>query len=208
MKPDNFRSMMSIVAIVGFSTFLVTTFILHFLQPDYETSKRYVSEFILGQYGWLLNLAIIGNLIGCTAFTAVFYIFHKTKRSRICLICLCVATLAVLTNFFPTDIHGEAVTLSGHIHNLGAFIGTLAIFPVMFIFPYQLKKTGFLNGVYAMLAILAPLAPVFFIILLVAGAKAPGFIGIGQRIYALIIMIWLILAALRLKSLDLNPVKK
>jgi hypothetical protein len=137
-------SKFSIVAIVGFIVFLSMTFILHFMQPGYDASKKYVSEFILGNYGWLLNIAIVGNVIGCGAFTFAFYFFHTSQKSLICLICLCVATLSVFTNFFPSDIHGKAVTLSGHIHNIGTFIGTLAIFPVMIIFPFQLKKIGLL----------------------------------------------------------------
>jgi hypothetical protein len=198
---ENLRSKLSIIAVIGFSVFLITTFVLHFLQPDYDTSKKYVSEFILGQYGWLLNLAIIGNFVGCGAFTLAFYSFHKSNKSWICLGCLCVATLSVLSNFFPTDIHGKAVTISGYIHNIGIFAGTLAIFPVMVIFPYQLKRIGLLSGKFITLAILAPLAPVFFLVLLVMVSIAPNIVGIGQRVYALIIMLWLILAAFRLKTM-------
>ena len=190
-----------LTAVAGFSTFLVVTFVLHFIQPDYDISKEYVSEFVLGAHGWLLNIGIAGNLAGCTAFTLAFYFyFHKTYKSWICMVCLVIATLSVITNFFPTDIHGKAVTISGYIHNFGTFIGTLVIFPVMIIFPYQLKKIGLLKGIYFLLAVLAPLAPVFYLILLIIVDSAPEFIGIGQRVYALIIMLWLILAAFRLKS--------
>ena len=197
---EEIRSTLSVIAISGFIVFLVVTFALHFVQPDYDASKKYVSEFILGEYGWLLNIAIVGNLIGCGAFTLAFYFFHKSQKSLICLVCLCVATLSVITNFFPTDIHGNAVTISGHIHNIGAFIGTLAIFPVMIIFPYQLKKVGMLKGIYVLLILLMLLAPVSFLLLLIIANSAPSFIGISQRIFAFIIMLWLILAAYRLKA--------
>lgn len=192
--------MLSVIAMIGFAVFLCTTFILHFLQPDYDASNRFVSEFILGQYGWLLNLGFVGNLFGCGAFTLAYYHFQKHQKSPVVLICLCVTTLSVLTNFFPTDIHGKAVTISGHIHNIGAFIGTLAFFPVMAIFPYQIKKLGMLKGFYVLLVLLAILAPVSFILLIAIVNIAPDFLGISQRIFALIVMLWLILAALRLKT--------
>ena len=146
-REKNLKSKFSIVAIIGFIVFLSIIFILHFMQPDYDASEKYVSEFILGEYGWLLNIAIIGNLIGCGAFTIAFYYFHKSQKSLICLVCLCVVTLSVFTNFFPTDVQGKAVTMSGHMHNIGVFIGTFAMFPVMIIFPFQLKKIGMLKGI-------------------------------------------------------------
>jgi len=199
----NINSILSFTAISGFVTFLVVTLFLPFTQSNYDTSERYVSELILGEYGWLLNLAIIGNLIGCISFTLVFYHFHRKYKSWICLISLCVATLSVLTNFFPTDIHGKAVTLSGHIHNIGAFIGTIAIFLVMILFPIQLKKMGLLQGIYNGLAILALFAPIFYLILLVIVSREPGVVGIFQRVFVLVIMLWLILASIRLKTINL-----
>ncbi len=196
----NLKSKFSIVAIIGFIVFLSIIFILHFMQSGYDASEKYVSEFIFGEYGWLLNIAIVGNLIGCGAFTIAFYYFHISQKSLICLLCLCVVTLSVFTNFFPIDVHGKTVTVSGHIHNIGGFIGTLAIFPVMTIFPFQLMKIGMLKGIYFLLALLALLAPIAFIFLLITINSAPNFVGIGQRIYASIIMLWLIIAALRLQT--------
>lgn len=198
------KSKISTIAIIGFCVFLVITFILHFLQSGYNPSNRYVSEFILGEYGWLLNIAIISNLIGCGAFTIAFYYFHKRYKSWICILCLCVVTLSVLTNFFPTDIHGKAVTISGHIHNIGVFIGSLAVFPVMVIFPLQLKKLGLLEKWFFGLAILGPLVPIFFVLLLTIAKIAPNLVGISQRLYALSIMLWLILAAFRLKTINIE----
>ncbi len=200
--------LLPVIAIIGFSVFLVVTIALHFIQPDYDPSRRFVSELVLGKYGWLLNVAIIGNLIGCFAFTLGFYyIFHKIQKSRICLFCLIIATLSVLTNFFPTDIHGKAITFSGHIHNIGAFIGTLAIFPVMTIFSLNLKKVGVPQSIFMSLVMLAFLAPVAFAGLFIIVNNAPDLLGISQRIYVIIIMSWLILASFRLKVLAFKPIK-
>ena len=77
----------------------------------------------------------------------------------------------------------------------------------MIIFPYQLKKIGLLNGKYVSLAILAALAPTFFIVLLVFVSIAPNLVGAGQRVYTLAIMLWLILAALRLKAMNTKQLK-
>lgn len=203
LKVENSVSRLSIVAIAGFLVFLSMILILPVFQPGYDTSKEYVSEFILGENGWLLNIAIVGNLIGCGAFTLAFYYFQKSgksKNSLICLVCLGIATLSVLTNFFPTDVNGEAVTISGHIHNTGAFIGMLAIFTVMVLFPFQLNKTGMLRGIYYLLILLGMLAPVAFVFLLILADGDSDYVGIGQRTYVFIIMLWLIIASLRLKS--------
>jgi len=189
------------ISIAGFFVFLIIDLFMHFVSPEIDPAKRYVSEYILSTHGWLMNIAFVGNLIGCATFTYAFYLsYQKPFRSWICIICLSIATLSVLTNFFPADINGKAVTISGHIHNLGAFLGSLAIILLMVIFSLKMRLQGLRLGVYQILIILAVFAPISFAILLIAADRVPGFIGIIQRIYVLIIMTWLILASLGLRS--------
>ena len=81
-------STFSVIAIIGFIVFLSITFIMHFIQPDYDASKKYISEFIHCEYGWLLNIAIAGNLIGCGAFTIAFFFFTNPINPEFVL-CVC-----------------------------------------------------------------------------------------------------------------------
>ena len=197
------------IAITGFSVFLVIMIFLHFIHPEFDPSRRYMSEFVFGDYGWLLNIGFIGNLVGSIALTfAVYHSYPPPHRSWTCIICLGIVTISILTNFFPTDPHGKAITVTGYIHNFGAFIGTLAVLIVMFVFSIRLKQSGLLEGFYRILIILAIIAPIFFIIMLFVFDRIPGFVGIGQRIYALAVLTWLIATSFGIRSGALVPKPK
>ncbi|MCG8458788.1 MAG: DUF998 domain-containing protein [Holophagales bacterium] len=187
---------LSFVAIAGFSLFLFVLFLMHFVHPEIGFTNRFLSEYALGEHGWLLNVAFTGNLLGSVAFLAAIYqAYPPPHRSIAALACYGVATLAILTNFFPTDPNGVAVSFSGHIHNLGGFLGGLAALVFFVIHSQRLHSFGLLQGRYRALVWLAILAPILFIVVLVAAARESEMIGIIQRVYVLAVMLWLILAA-------------
>jgi hypothetical protein len=199
----------SSVAIAGVSVFIGIILVLHVIHPEFDPSKRFMSEYVLGNYGWLLNIACLGNLIGSIALTiAVYLAYPPPVRSWICIICLGIAAISVLTNFFPTDLHGKAVTVSGHIHNLGAFGGTLAILVVMLVLSIRLHVLGLLQGFYRMLLLLAILAPIVFLTMLIIVDRIPGLVGIAQRIYVAIILTWMIVISYGIRSGVITPGQK
>jgi hypothetical protein len=169
---------------------------MHFVHPEIAFTNRFVSEYVLGERGWLLNIAFAGNLIGSVAFIAAIYqAYPPPHRSIAAMTCYGFATLAILTNFFPVDPYGKAVSLSGHIHNLGGFLGGLAALVFFVIHSVRLHSFGLLRGCYRALLLLAVSGPILFIVVLVAVARMNEIVGIIQRVYVLVLMLWLILAA-------------
>ncbi|UCE37466.1 MAG: DUF998 domain-containing protein [Thermoplasmata archaeon] len=186
----------STIALIGFTVFLSIIFLMHFIHPELSFSSHYVSEYANEEYGWILNIAIIGNLIGSIAFIiAVYRAYPPPYRSMISIIIYGIATFAILTNFFPMDPPGESVTLSGQIHNMGGFIGGLAGLVFFIIHSIRLHSFGVLQGFYRILLILAIFGFIMFVVVLIAAIYADGIIGIVQRIYVLVLMSWLIIAA-------------
>lgn len=199
----------SSIAIAGVSVFIVVIIVLHVIHPEFDPSQRFMSEYAIGEYGWLLNIAFLGNLIGSFALTlAVYHAYPPPLRSWTCIVCLGIVTISVLTNFFPTDLHGKAMTVTGHIHNIGAFVGTLAILVVMLVLSLRLNVFGLLPGFYRILVLLAILAPIFFLTMLISVDRMPGLVGVGQRIYAMIILTWIIVISYGIRSGAVTPGQK
>lgn len=174
---------------------------MHFVQPETDFRTRYLSEYVLGAKGRLLNLAFAGNLLGSLAFLlAVYRAYPPPHRSIAALACYGIATLAIVTNFFPTDPHGQAVGLSGHVHNLGGFVGGLAALVFFAIHTVRLHSLGLLRGLYRALPVLAVAGPLLFVAVLVAAARAGDVVGLVQRAYVGVVMLWLILAALGIRT--------
>ncbi len=187
---------LSSVAIVGFSLFLFVLFLMHFVHPEIAFATRFMSEYALGEHGWLLNIAFSANLVGSVAFlVAVYRAYPPPHRSNAAVTCYGIATLAILTNFFPTDPYGKAVSLSGHIHNLGGLFGGLAALVFFLIQSVRLHSLGLLRGRYRALLLLAVSGPILFVAVLIAAARMSDLVGIVQRVYVLVLMLWLILVA-------------
>ncbi len=199
---------LSMIAMTGFIVFVIVLFLMHFIHPKFTASDHFVSEYVLGEYGWLLNFAIIGNLIGSVAFLiAVYRAYPSPYRSIVSLIFYGVATLAILTNFFPIDPTGRSITVSGYIHNLGGFFGGLAGVVFFLIHSLRLRSFGLLRGFYRVLLYLAILGPVLYIAVMIIAAIAYPIVGIIQRIYAAVLMSWLIIAANGIRTGYLVPGK-
>ena len=191
---------------IGFIVFVIVLLLMHFIHPEFSFSDHFVSEYAHGEHGWLLNFAIIGNLIGSIAFLiAVYRAYPPPYRSIVSLIFYGIATLAILTNFFPIDPRGSSITVSGYIHNLGGFFGGLAGVVFFLIHSLRLRSFGLLRGFYRALLYLAILGPILFIAVMIIAALMDPIVGIIQRIYAAVLMSWLIIAANGIRNEFLVP---
>jgi hypothetical protein len=198
----------STVAIIGFTVSLCTIFLMHIVHPELSFSSHYISEYVHEEHGWILNFVIIGNLIGSIALIiAVYYAYPPPYRSMTSIVIYGIATVAILTNFFPIDPPGESVTLSGQIHNLGGFIGGLAGLVFFLIHSIRLRSFGILQGFYRILLFLTISGFILFIVVMITAIYLEGIIGIIQRIYVLILMVWFIIAANGIRNGALVPQK-
>jgi hypothetical protein len=198
----------SAVGMTGFAIFIATAILLHLIQPEFDPFSRFISEYALGEHGWLLRVALVGNFFGCFALMLLlYYAYPPPFRSWICIIGvgITIITATILTAIFPADLHGKALTLSGHIHNFSALIGTLSMFVVMNVLSLRLHRSGLMQGLYRILPLLALVAPLFFLVNIVIFYYIPGLSGLGQRIFSVIIFTWLLVTLYGIRSGSLTP---
>ena len=197
---------LAFIAMAGFITFLCVLLLMHFIHPEYTFSDHLISEYVHGEYGWVLYIAIIGNLIGSIALIgSVYKAYPPPNRSHISLVFYGIATLAILTNFFPIDPTGKSITLSGYIHNLGGFFGSIAGILFILVHTKRLNLIETLVGSYGILKYLAILAPILFVAVMIIAAYMDPIVGIIQRIYVSVLMFWLIIAMNGIRTRKLIP---
>jgi Protein of unknown function (DUF998) len=107
--------------------FLILLVALHFLEPEYAPSWRMVSEYLLGNYGWVMQLAFLSMALSCvTCFFAVRS-YIQTRGGNIGLVILLVTAAALITAAFsaidPITASKNALTTHGNIHALASMIG-------------------------------------------------------------------------------------
>lgn len=106
--------------------FILLLSLLHLIEPEIKPTWRFISEYALGKYGWLMVVAFFA-----WAFAYVFLFFAlrrelTTKVGKIGLAMMLVSAFGLLlAGVFTTDAAtAETQTTSGFLHSLG---GTLAM---------------------------------------------------------------------------------
>src|SRR5687767_11519710 len=106
--------------------FMILLMLAHLVKADLDPSWRMISEYAIGQHGWLMTAAF---LMWALSYTAMFFGIRsqiKNTGGKIGLVLLLISALGLLiAAIFVTDpvtARPEEATTSGALHNLG---GTL-----------------------------------------------------------------------------------
>ena len=112
------------LAVAGPVLCLTLVAVLHALEPEVNDSDA-VSEYALGDYGWLMNIAFFSGAagIGALAF-ALHRSLARSKTGIAGIVLLYIAAVAwVLLGSGNIDPEGADATTHGLIHGMGFFLG-------------------------------------------------------------------------------------
>ncbi|MGO4349032.1 DUF998 domain-containing protein [Paenibacillus sp. MCAF9] len=112
------------LSIVSGSLFILILGCLHLLEPEFDPTWRFISEYALGNFGWMMHFAFI--LLAVSLVSAGVSIFSQI-RSVLGYIGLVILGLSVsgilIAGIFVTDpiaVSPDAATFSGKMHAIGA----------------------------------------------------------------------------------------
>lgn len=170
-------------ALVGVAMFVATVVPLHLLQPGYDPTHQLMSELALGTYGWTMILAFGGLAFAIFGVQAAIGALGAARGLRLLLVAAALCFLAA--GVFPLGRASE-------IH-----IGAIAIAFVLSVLAMYLFPTGAGRASLA-----APRAVSWSMAGGVAVSVALGHsvlpMGIGQRLAATCILLWLAILGWRL----------
>jgi len=194
---DAWVALITICCIVYF--FLVVT-VLHALQPDYNPFTKAVSNYAIGPYGFLMISAFFSLALGL--FTLALSLRRAIKLTRRTILAVWLLHLAscglVIVGIFPGDVNvpHPPATVTGFIHWIAASTSFLSIMIAAFLLSYCFKeeerwqsfqRPAFLLAISAVAAL-----AVFGMLALI------GWIGLGERIYIAISLMWPLVTAIHL----------
>ncbi|RJO61969.1 DUF998 domain-containing protein [candidate division WS5 bacterium] len=193
------------ISIATTLTFLLLLAILHVIKPEIEPSWRMISEYEIGNFGWLMQVAFFSWALGSISLSIALWPHLRTIAGRIGAVLLLVASLGMaIGGLFVTDpitTATDAFSTAGILHSVG---GVLMIFSAPFIValiswsllrhnPFWVRARHWLLWPAALvwLSLVA-----YFVILFSAGAVGPDVpIGWPNRIFVLAYSIWVLAAA-------------
>ena len=118
----------STAARVSFATaalFLILLAVLHFLEPEFDASWRFISEYELGKFGWLMVIAFLSLMVSSASLFVALRSQIRTVGGSIGLFLLLVSMVGFgLAAIFITDpITATTATAHGMVHNTAAILG-------------------------------------------------------------------------------------
>ncbi len=193
--------LLALLAIVGVAVYLLMLGALHFLRPDVNPVTEPISTYgASGPYGFLFLAADLGSAVAALALTLGLYLgMVPPARSYVGLFFLGIYGVSeLLAGLFPLDVGAEA-TLIGTIHNI---VGNLSFFG----FPLAVILLSLAMGKderwrsLRRTALALSFAVVVTTILTIVGNNI-GLFGVTQRLANFTTMLWILLVALRLRSM-------
>jgi len=125
------------LSFIGSAAFVVLLASLHVLKPELDPSWRFISEYAIGEYGWIMVLAFFSLAL---SYVMLFVTLRSQIRSVVGkiglgLLLVSAAGLAI-AGIFTTDpitTSQEAMTTEGNLHSLGGTLGFAMPFAALFV---------------------------------------------------------------------------
>jgi hypothetical protein len=112
------------IAICSGILFALLLLSLHLLEPEFDLTWRFISEYALGRFGWMMHLAFLALATSLASAGAAIASQIRNVVSFIGLAVLGIGAIGILiAAIFTTDAattSREAATFSGKMHVLGA----------------------------------------------------------------------------------------
>jgi Protein of unknown function (DUF998) len=105
------------------ATFVVLLAALHFIKPSLDPSWHFISEYAIGEYGWIMVVAFLSLALSYVSLFVAIRSQLRTIVGRIGLVLLLVSalglTIAAIFTTDPITVSEDALTTEGTLHNLG-----------------------------------------------------------------------------------------
>ena len=174
----------SLAGLVECDPAVVVLGLLHVVSPEVDPATRPVSEYALGDFGWLATIRTLAEGVGTIALAVAL------RRERAgALLLLVVGLLKLAMPLFPVDALGTPTTSAGQMHNVLGNL-TFFMFPLAALLLFQaLRRRGSRLG--PALAVVLGVATVGVLV-----GNAVGVFGFAQRAYLVLCALWLLVTAL------------
>jgi hypothetical membrane protein len=191
---------LALLALVGIAVKFLTIAALHFLRPDVNPVLEPISNYGVGPYGFLLTVADIGSVLATFALVFGLYLgIAPPGRSYVGLFLLALYGVSeLLAGIFPIDVGGEATT-AGTIHTIVGNISFFCLPIAAILLSLRMGKDEQWRSLRRP-ALALSIVVVLTVILTIAGFNLGIGFGVTQRVANVAVLVWMLVVALRLRS--------
>lgn len=127
MQPINItkRPAAATVSLYAASGFFALFLLLHVIEPQFDPTWRFVSEYSNGQYGFVMRLAFLLLAVATAAAGVMFKQVTGSKLATTAAIAFFVsaAGLVLAASFNQDPVTSKEVTMTGNLHGVATLLG-------------------------------------------------------------------------------------
>jgi hypothetical protein len=198
--PSTTAAWMGTVGLAGVGAWVAIVLLLHFIKTDLDPIDIYISDYAIGDHGWLMRVAFYAVGVGTLGIAFGWAMsVERTRRATLSILLTAVAGLGfVVAGTFTTDPTGATeTTTEGGLHLLGAVM----VFPVTVLASFLLRGVLRRDARWQRFASRIRWFPWVLLVGFLVTFFAPGLpVGLTQRVFAAIIMAWLAVLAWELRA--------
>lgn len=192
----------------GSGCFTICVLALHWLQPGFNPLDHAMSDYVHGAQGWLVTVGLFALGLGSLALSAGLGRLLNVRSARAGKVCLTVwGVCGLVGGTFPDDLPGhwnQPPSLSGSLHSSAALVG-IAVLPIAaLLLAWSVRRNPCWHRSARILLILALSTVVSCVLLFLSflpvlmAAHPPLLFGLLERIFFVIAISWLAVAAIGL----------
>lgn len=173
------------VALVSVAYFVIVIVVLHLLEPEFDPRFRFMSEYALGDYGWLMtsNFVALG-LAPLAVAIGLRHTHQSSRRARIGFGLLVVAALFIwLAGVFKDSIQ----------HLLAGVVAFPSMLMAVSLVSWTFRRAAGWHNIYGV-GLLIAIGMLAAFLSMVADVGMPG---LQQRVFIFLFLLWLSIVALR-----------
>jgi len=197
------------VTVAGLGLYLAVSVLLFRLRTDYSLLHDAESDYAVGGWSRLMDVAfLVRGGFSAALILALAYAVPASARSEIGVALLWIWSVGSgLLAFFPTDLEGqEPATAAGGVHLILALAAFLAAPVGQLAIAWRLRYARHWRPVLPVLLALPVLAAAAFVLLLRTRLAPHSLDGLWERVFLACVLVWLLVAALRILTLHRLPV--
>ena len=196
------------VALTGIGYYIVILVSLHFLRPDVNPISQFTSNYAIGSFGFLMTTAFFGLSLGSLALVIGLYqAISQRARSMIGLVFLSLwAVGLIIAGLFPLDPNVPQQATMARISQVNAPLHVLSLAIGAILVSRRFKQGDNWRSLHRSALILSVFMLVLFIVVAFTTATGSEFAGLGQRVFIVTALTWLLLIATRLRSIATKAV--
>lgn len=187
------------IGIVGVSVFLLVNVSLHFLDPDLSVVDTVLSDYALGDYGWLSRAGDLGAAAGLIAIAlGLRSTLAPGKRVAASWVLILVAGIGfIVSAFFDTDgTEATEFTTAGIIHIVSSMVAIIGLIVTSWLLRGVFSRDDgyrYLRRTQLWFAVVISVTAVAMILL--AGIAD----GLAQRALVIVMVTWWIVLAVNVR---------